>query len=188
MKPSSWISSDPAVTESLTLHTHPLTGGVRIVLVVYGLALAILLGALFWLILSGQHKDAHDRKLIRQEVAQEIDAAAKAGVARDVANNEKTRRSVCTVIKESLEPTKNTRALAHQLGCDVPSRQASPTPTVYIVRPAPTPSPPQRQPTSPPTTSPRPSHRPTTGPSPRPSPSKSCLLPAPLPCTAVGGI
>lgn len=179
--PSSWASDEPSEGPPV-VHSHPLPPSVRVILVIYGLMLGIVLGGLFWLVIDGQNRDDKARAAVVAKVEGDLKAAQKAGQKRDAANNEKTRVIVCTVIRESFTPTKNTRALAHQLRCDVPA--ASPTPTPGTSRgssqPNPTPraAPAPRRTSSTPRPKPRPTRRPT------PKPTKSCLLPSPLPCTS----
>lgn len=169
--PSAWSSDEPVVAPPV-MHSHPLPPSVRVLLIVYGLALGCALGGTGWLVYSGQQADAHDRKALATHVEQDIAKAQAAGKERDRVAAEKMRHTVCIVIKESLRPTPATRALAHQLKCDVPT--PSPTP-----QPAPVPrasgsaagrsTPPGVSPTA------RPSARPTgRPPSPHPSPSPTC--------------
>lgn len=182
-KPSAWASNEPVVAPPV-IHHHPLSPAVRVILVIYGLGLALSFGGVLWIVIAGQHQDAHDRTAIVAKVENDIEKARKAGIARDAANNAKMMGTVCDVIRESLNPTDNTRKLSRELGCGtLPSASPTPAPvpspraTVYIYRSAPPASSRSTQRSSPP---PRASR----SPSARPSASPTCLLPKPLPCTS----
>lgn len=171
--PSAWSSDEPAVGP-LAVHNHPLPMSVRIVLVSYGVMLGVTFGAIGWLVYSGQQADDAARDKIRTDVEHDLKVAQDKSAARDAATNEKTRRIVCIVIKESFTPTANTRALAHQLGCDVPTPHPSPG-----VSPAPPGAPSSGAAAAPngpgPTSGPAgPSPRPTRTRRPTPKPSPTC--------------
>lgn len=178
--PSSWSSDEPA-TGPPVVHSHPLPTSVRVILVIYGLMLATVLGGLFWLVIAGQTQDERGRDAIVKKVEANLKAAQEKGAARDKANAEKIRAVVCKVIGE-FKQTPNVLALSRQLGCGIV--------------PSPTPAPPSAsrteasaaaQPQPDPAPRPSPPHPSRTA-RPRPTPTQTCLLPAPLPCTGLQGL
>lgn len=176
--PSAWSSENPAAG----LHAHPLPRIVRLMLVAYGLLLGVTFAAIVWLVLSSQSADHRARVAVVHKVERDIAAAQRAQTLKDAVDAERTRRAVCTVLRESITPGDGTRALAHQLRCGLPP--ASPVPGVDPV-PAPAPSRTVAAGRSAPAPVPRPephpsaSTRPPTpprSPSPKPTPTRSCLV------------
>lgn len=178
--PSSWSSDEPAAGPPL-VHSHPLPPSVRVILVVYGIALATVLGGLFWIVIDGQHRDEKAREAVVKTVEDDLDKAAKAQAKKEAAANKQTQVLVCRFLLE-FKQTPNVKALARQFRCDLAlaaSPSPAPAPTTYVYSPD---RPPvaSTRPAPAPHSSSSPTAKPTQKPSPKPSPT--CLLPQPVPC------
>lgn len=152
---------------------------VRVLLVVYGLALGTLILTLAIIFVRSQGQDARDREKLKNDVIAAIEADNAARVLADAKQAEGTRRIVCSLVEHDLPRSANTIALARQLKCGQPilptpqpqpQQQVQPQPgtasqqppvVIVTVQPAPQASP-QRQ-SSPPA-------------SPKPSPSPTCTV------------
>lgn len=172
--PSAWSSDEPSVAGG-TVHHHPLPLSVRVLLVVYGLALGILILAGVISFLQAQSADAKDREQLKKDVIAAIEQDNAERLAADAKQQEGTRRIVCSLIENDLPRSANTIALARQLKCGS-TTAPSPAPTPQAA-PAPR-APGQRAPvvivTVKPAPQQRPERSPASSPAPRPSPSPTC--------------
>lgn len=176
--PSSWSSDELSVGPGGTIHHHPLPPSVRILLVVYGVALGTLILSLAVVFVMAQKSDQADREKLKRDVVAAIEADNAARLAADAKQQEATRKIVCSLVEHDLPRSTNTVALARQLRCGQPPLQPSPAPGV---RPAPRGSaaaPPTVVITVRPQPAPAasPERSPAASSAPRPSPSPTCTV------------
>lgn len=178
VSPSPWTSDEVAVGPGGLVHHHPLPPAVRVILVVYGVALGVLILALAFIFVTSQRSDQEDREKLKQEVVDAIEADNAARLEADAKQQEATRKIVCSLVEHDLPRSPNTVALARQLRCGQPPLQPSPesgaqpapgssaaAPPVVIVTIRPQPAP-----------AASPGRSPAASPAPRPSPSPTCTV------------
>lgn len=125
-------------------HSHPLPGGVRVLLVIFGLGLGVMFLLLLILIGGQDERSAAQVAEAKRQVMAELDERTEARDRTDAERDERARLAFCTVIGESFQPTEAIAELSMALGCPVDAA-GQPVPETEppdaTARPGPSPAP-----------------------------------------------